>query len=404
MFKDIEIFSTLDCDVPTGGSRSFASNMGELVLVTEYPVQDIDKNLVLEKLLRGVEPLDGTVNFEFRGAAIEESGELKNVILFPEGGFLSSLIHSDVNLGWYFRIKVAVDICRGLLFLHDAERVHNDLRPANLGLDSEWRCKFLELACIETVPDLYTPYPLTPGIRGDGQYLAPEVLKNSACTASSDMYSFGLVLFELCARVHIHAFPRNSVTMTLPIEELLESLSDGTPSSLIELIRQLLNDEAEYRPSVEDAFDWLESLMMETSPQDDPPDPPLPPLPFLQRRQSSRPSGQVSPRGGRSGECFAISPNNAQRLRDIAAKTRSTESEGLGNGRNGSGNSAAGSGDGVSKEHVSPQLSLAVEGDDVAPLQTSRSSQIMFGKGWCLNGSLHYNVWYYTVLILHLVW
>jgi serine/threonine protein kinase len=337
---DIEYFSTLDPDKPTGGFRSFASFLGELVLVTDYrcPSEEV-ANAMLARLVTSSESLDESTAFECRGSELTESGGLRSVILFPEGGLLSSLLHSDVNLGWYFRIKIAVNICRALLNLHDLNRIHNDLRPSTLGLDCEWQCKFLELVCVETVNDMYSPHGLSVGIRGDIRYAAPEVLRDSACTGASDMYSFGLVLFELCARVPVHAVPRDAETQNVPTEELLELLPETTPSSLVELIRQLINNEAEYRPGVEDALDWLESLLMETSPQHDPGDPPLPPLPFMQKRISSRRMGSTlgghsrSLSGGSaSGKTLAISPKNAQKLRDIADVQKS-KSQGRSSGR-----------------------------------------------------------------------
>lgn len=329
--KDMEYFSTLDPDKPTGAHRSFASFLGELVLVTDYNcLSDEIANAMLVKLVKSSEGLDESIAFEFRGAEILESGGLRSVILFPEGGLLSTLLHSDVNLGWYFRIKLAVNICRGLLELHDSNRIHNDLRPSMLGLDCEWRCKFLELICVENVTDMYCPHPLSVGVRGDIRYLAPEILRESFCTGASDMYSFGLVLFELCARVPVHAVPRDSETQSVPVDELLELLPETTPSSLVELIRQLINIEMEYRPGVEDALDWLDSLLMETSPQNDPGDPPLPPLPFTQRRISSRHAAGTfshsrSLSGGSVGKVLAISPKNAQRLREIADAQKAEE-------------------------------------------------------------------------------
>jgi serine/threonine protein kinase len=315
---DLEIFSSLEPDVPTNGFRQFGSYFGELVLVTEFTcADDVDRSLIADRIHEVSNSLQEGVIFETRQVDIAHSNTITSLILYPEGGFLSQLLFSDINIGWYFRLKIALDIARALGSLHEINYVHNDLRSSVLGLDCEWHCRFLELPRLQKLGDIFVPEKPAPGISGDKRYFAPEVILHSFCSSASDMYSFGLLLFEICARVAAFSITRDEETQVVDVEELLDCLPSSTPESLQQLIRQLLGPEAEYRPTVEDTIDWLDSLIMETSTVDDPGEPPLPPLPFSQVRKSSKHT--------KGSKAIGITPKDAERLREIAQKTRESQ-------------------------------------------------------------------------------
>lgn len=317
--EDLEIFSTLEPDVPTNGFRQFGSYLGELVLITEYTCDDeINRSEIADRIQEVSRSLPEGVFFEPRKIDTEHSNTITSIMLYPEGGLLSELLFSDLNLGWYFRLKIALDIARALSSLHDINYVHNDLRSSVLGLDSEWRCRLLEMPRLQKLEDIFVPKQTGVAISGDKRYYAPEVILHSQCSSASDMYGFGLLLFEICARVAAFSITRNEETQAVDIDELLDCLPSSTPESLQQLIRQLLGTEPEYRPTVEDTVDWLDSLIMETSTIDDPGDPPLPPLPFSQRRKSSRHTTKGS-------TAIGITPKDAERLRSLANKTRESQ-------------------------------------------------------------------------------
>ncbi len=321
-FTDLEFFSILDPDEPTNGFRQFGSYRGELVLVTEYTCEEsIDRQRIAKSFTEVSSKLPEGVHFELRKVDISHPETLTTILLYPEGGILAQLLFSDLNIGWYFRLKIALDIARALGSLHEINYVHNDLRSTTLGLDCEWHCRFLEMPHLQKLDDILAPEKKLLNISGDQRYYAPELILHSLCSSASDMYSFGLILFEICARVAAFSITRNEETQAVDIDELLDCLPQSTPESLQQLIRQLLCPESEYRPTVEDTIDWLDSLMMETSTVDDPGEPPLPPLPFAQKRKSSR---HTSLKGATKGT-IGITPKDAERLRKIADQTRGSQ-------------------------------------------------------------------------------
>jgi serine/threonine protein kinase len=355
--------------------RKFGSYQGDLVLVTEFspPLSSaIDVPALAESMTDINRSVEDDFIFDYRGTFVcrdemaEDKSMLKSMVLFPEGGILSGLIFSDIKLGWSFRIQIAINVARALCHLHNNGIVHNDVHPQALALDSEWTCKLLDMFYAVRVDDIYSLHSLTE-MKNDSAYAAPEVHMEGKCSAASDIYSFGLCLFEICSRVLVTSIHKNADLYRddSAADVVLDHLPESIPDSLRELIRQMISLDAEYRPTIEDVLDWLESLLTETCLDDDPPLPPLPKLPFPDRRKSSRMARDMSfnmnsptkpfvplaepqlnaetdsssspdRRAGRGGG-YAISRTDADRLKSLAKAKRDTDEGGSGSTLSGKG-------------------------------------------------------------------
>jgi serine/threonine protein kinase len=87
-------------------------------------------------------------------------------------------------------IELARQISAGLAAAHDRGIIHRDLKPANIMLDKEGRVRLMDfgLAAAGTVDDVRSGTPA---------YMAPEQLDGTSVSIKSDIYSLGLVLYEL---------------------------------------------------------------------------------------------------------------------------------------------------------------------------------------------------------------
>lgn len=350
--EDLEVHNVLPHYDDHGGTmvRKFGSYQGDLILITEFsPPSPIDLSLLavhMTDINRSVEDdfmFDYCGSFECEDDSEVDKSLLKSLVFFPEGGLLSGLIFSDIKLGWSFRIQVAINIARSLCHLHNNNIIHNDVHCQALAFDSEWTCKLLDMFYALRVEDIYSAHSLT-DMKNESTYAAPEVHSEGVCSAASDIYSFGLCLFELCSRVLVTSLHSTTdLCHDSAADVLLDHLPESVPDSLRELVRQMISPEAEYRPTIEDTLDWLESLLTEICLEDEPPLPPLPKLPFPDRRKSSRMTrgtsfalqSQVqtglgeeaagSQRGGRGGS-YAISKVDADRLKSLAKAKREKDS------------------------------------------------------------------------------
>ncbi|KAI7747670.1 hypothetical protein M8C21_002774 [Ambrosia artemisiifolia] len=118
----------------------------------------------------------------------------------PNGSLNSHLFHEnqDSVLTWNTRYQIALGIARGLVYLHEKCRhciIHCDIKPENILLDADFCPKIADFGMAKLMgKDLSRVLTTMRGTRG---YLAPEWLSGVAITAKADVFSYGVMLFEL---------------------------------------------------------------------------------------------------------------------------------------------------------------------------------------------------------------
>uniref|UniRef100_A0A803QH33 Protein kinase domain-containing protein n=1 Tax=Cannabis sativa TaxID=3483 RepID=A0A803QH33_CANSA len=92
-------------------------------------------------------------------------------------------------------IQIALDIARGLEYIHSQGIIHRDLKPENILIDEESHMKIADfgIACEEAYCDALIDDP------GTYRWMAPEMIKHKSYGRKVDVYSFGLILWELVA-------------------------------------------------------------------------------------------------------------------------------------------------------------------------------------------------------------
>ncbi|KZV30072.1 putative receptor-like protein kinase [Dorcoceras hygrometricum] len=117
-----------------------------------------------------------------------------------EKGSLESHLHecnSGSTLSWHLRMKVALDVARGLEHLHEVCNppvIHRNLKSSNILIDSKFNAKLSDFGLAISGANPNTNNHKFSGTLG---YLAPEYLLDGKLTDKSDVYAFGVVLLEL---------------------------------------------------------------------------------------------------------------------------------------------------------------------------------------------------------------
>ncbi|XP_062206482.1 serine/threonine-protein kinase EDR1-like [Phragmites australis] len=133
----------------------------------------------------------------FLGACITPP-HLSMATEYMEMGSLYYLIHMSgqkKKLSWRRRLKIIRDICRGLMCIHRMKIVHRDLKSANCLVNKHWTVKICDFGLSRVM----TESPMTDNSSaGTPEWMAPELIRNEPFTEKCDIFSLGVIMWELC--------------------------------------------------------------------------------------------------------------------------------------------------------------------------------------------------------------
>lgn len=114
----------------------------------------------------------------------------------PRGSLFRLLQRNTTKLEWRRRVHMALDIARGMNYLHHCNPpiIHRDLKSSNLLVDKNWTVKVGDFGLSRLKHETFLQ---TKTGKGTPQWMAPEVLRNEPSDEKSDVYSFGVILWEI---------------------------------------------------------------------------------------------------------------------------------------------------------------------------------------------------------------
>ncbi|XP_071721209.1 uncharacterized protein [Rutidosis leptorrhynchoides] len=114
----------------------------------------------------------------------------------PRGCLFGILRRNTTSLDWKRRLRMAIDIARGMNYLHLCQPpiIHRDLKSSNLLIDKNWTVKVGDFGLSRIKHQISMN---TKTGKGTPQWMAPEILRNGKADEKSDVYSYGVVLWEI---------------------------------------------------------------------------------------------------------------------------------------------------------------------------------------------------------------
>lgn len=126
----------------------------------------------------------------------DEFGHPFIVMEYLEGIDLRNLMAGHDLEGTAQKLDIARQVCRGLHAAHQRNIVHRDVKPANIFIRKDGKVKILDFGIAKSL-SMTMENSLTQGTIGTFNYMSPEQIEGQAIDTRSDIFSFGVTLYEL---------------------------------------------------------------------------------------------------------------------------------------------------------------------------------------------------------------
>eukprot|EP00262_Sarcandra_glabra_P008982 TRINITY_DN22939_c0_g1_i1.p1 TRINITY_DN22939_c0_g1~~TRINITY_DN22939_c0_g1_i1.p1 ORF type:complete len:392 (+),score=82.73 TRINITY_DN22939_c0_g1_i1:155-1330(+) len=182
------------------------------------------------------------------------------VVEYLPGGTLKNYLIKNrrKKLAFKIVIQLALDLSRGLSYLHSRKIVHRDVKTENMLLDTHRTLKIADFGVARV--EAQNPRDMT-GETGTLGYMAPEVLDGKPYNRRCDVYSFGICLWEIyCCDMPYPDLSFAEVSSAVVRQNLRPDIPRCCPSSVANIMRKCWDANAEKRPEMDEVVRLLEAI------------------------------------------------------------------------------------------------------------------------------------------------
>jgi len=196
-------------------------------------------------------------------AAVEEEGRYYLIMEYVEGGSLEDWLEAQRGLPCLRAVEIGLDLADALARAHRLGILHRDLKPGNVLLAEDGTPRLTDFGLAHLVD---SPRLTQAGVlMGTVDYLSPEVCQGQALDERTDIWAFGVLLYEMLSG----ELPFGGSTLTAKLTAILTqpipdlaSLRPDAPDALIDLVyRMLEKDRGQRIPSVRLVGAELEAIL-----------------------------------------------------------------------------------------------------------------------------------------------
>ncbi|CBI37591.3 unnamed protein product, partial [Vitis vinifera] len=219
------------------------------------------------------------------GFCMQGSKKLLVYEYMSNGSLADLLFNGEKRPIWRERVRIALDVARGIFYLHEeceVHIIHGDIKPKNILLDDSWTAKLSDFRLARLLRPNQTGTISRFGGSSRG-YSAPERQKRMLISVEADVYSFGVVLLEIvCCRSNLDINVSTGDEILLCswvyscfVARELEKLVEGAEVNMKTLERMVkvgllcIQDDPSLRPTMKNVILMLEGTV----------DVPVPPSP-----------------------------------------------------------------------------------------------------------------------------
>ena len=129
----------------------------------------------------------------------EADGILYQAMELLDGADLGKVMAEGRHFDWEAKLSIMEQVSAGLQYAHDHNLVHRDIKPANLFLENSGRVKVLDFGMVRIAESELTKVGSSLGTLN---YMSPEQIRGERVTPATDVFSAGIVFYQLAAGRH----------------------------------------------------------------------------------------------------------------------------------------------------------------------------------------------------------
>jgi serine/threonine protein kinase len=176
---------------------------------------------------------------------------------FVKQGSMKDILQDPaIKLVWQQKIKILRSAALGINYLHSLHPVivHRDLKPSNLLVDENWNVKVADFGFARIKEENATMTKC-----GTPCWTAPEVLRGEKYDEKADIYSFGIIMWEVLTRRQPYA-GRNFMGVSLDVlEGRRPQLPNDCPHHFAKIMKKCWHANANTRPVMEDILAYFDA-------------------------------------------------------------------------------------------------------------------------------------------------
>ncbi|PIN10055.1 Tyrosine kinase [Handroanthus impetiginosus] len=182
---------------------------------------------------------------------------------FMSGGSVYDFLHKQKGV---FKLpailKVAIDVSKGMSYLHQNNIIHRDLKAANLLMDENDVVKIADFG----VARVQVQSGVMTAETGTYRWMAPEVIEHKPYDHKADVFSFGIVLWELLTRKlpYAHLTPLQAAVGVVQ-KGLRPKIPKHTHPLVVELLERCWQQEPSLRPGFSEIIEILQYMAQKIS-------------------------------------------------------------------------------------------------------------------------------------------